>query len=519
MNRESQHEALFKVHRDLTACASDALYAADEKGLFQAVCNALVRTGLFQFAWFGYRAENARRVGEPIALAGDAHGFLEDLKLALNRDDYEDPASVCLRTEDICWIKDIAAHTGMGPIRSALLRCGYTSVISAPMVSRDIPYGALTLYYSDPEAFGQDIVSVLKEKLAHVQAAFMRRSPIPERRSEQLEAELRSLIDVLPINIGLTDAEGLLLHVNRRVLETTGYTVEDHLFRGAMQKYVHPDDLSKVYMIPAQAFTQGVCFEFEVRHLRKDNQYHWVLVHGTPIRDKDGHITSWVSTGTDIQLLKQAEEKLRQSEADLLEAQRISHTGSWKHDLASGVVSVTPQVVEMFGMKEDASALTAEMFFSRIHPEDRPLEAIRYERAAADKADFESDYRIVLPEGSVRHVHNIGHPKLNEAGDLVEFVGTVIDVTAAKEAEETIRRSDREARQLLDFSPLHITLLGTDETRIYNNRAALDYYGLTLRNGRPPIFRSCFIRGTRNSPCAKFPANCRAVRRSSTKRG
>ena len=260
MSHESQHEALFKLHRNLTACASDALYATDETGLFQTVCNALVRTGLFWFAWFGYPAENPRRVGEPIAWAGDGHGFLEDLKMVLNQDDYEDTASVCLRTGDVCWITDITAHTGLRPIRFALQRCGYTSVISLPMVSGGPPYGALTLYYNDPEAYGQDIVSMLKEKLAHVQTAFMRRSPVSERRSEQLEAELRSLIDVLPVNIGLLNAEGMLIYLNRRVIETTGYTVEDHLFRGAMAKYVHPDDVVGIYTTSAEGYARGAPF-------------------------------------------------------------------------------------------------------------------------------------------------------------------------------------------------------------------------------------------------------------------
>jgi PAS domain S-box-containing protein len=195
---------------------------------------------------------------------------------------------------------------------------------------------------------------------------------------------------------------------------------------------------------------------------------------------------------TDIEERKQAEEKIRQSETDLLGAQRLSDTGSWKHDLASGTVTITPEMTRIFGIEPDEDASTVEFFFGRMHPEDRPGEAINYQRAALTKADFESDYRIVLPNGSVRHLHNIGHPRLNEAGDLVEFVGTVIDVTAAKEAEEKIRQSEKEARQLLDLSPLHITELGPDGTRIYNNRAALDYYGLTLEEWQGADFQRLF---------------------------
>jgi PAS domain S-box-containing protein len=466
-------------------------YAVDEEGLFQSVCNILVRSGLFQFAWFGYAAANGSKAGEPIPCSGNIDGFLEDLKIGLRQDNYEDPANVAIRTGAPCWIEDLAGHPGLGPIRAAVLRQGYTSVISVPVFSKDTVYAALTLYYSDPEEYGQAVVSVLKEQLAHLQAVFAGRPPTPRRRSEEFEAELRNLLDVLPLNVGLCDATGELLYINRRVVEYTGHSLEDMVLRGSDCNF--PGDFERVRVEVANGFSRGVPFEYETRQLRQqDQQYRWALEQVSPIRDEDGQIIRWCFAGLDIEERKRAEQKIRQSEADLLEAQRISHTGSWKHDLASGMVSVTPQVVKMFGIQEDASALTAEFFFARIHPEDRPLEAIQHERAVLTKADFESDYRIVLPDGSVRYVHNIGHPKLNEAGDPVELVGTVIDVTAAKQAEEKIRQSEREARQLLDLSPLHITELGPDGTRIYNNRAALDYYGLTIEEWQAADFQTLF---------------------------
>jgi PAS domain S-box-containing protein len=227
----------------------------------------------------------------------------------------------------------------------------------------------------------------------------------------------------------------------------------------------------------AELNSTGTFQPFETEYFRKNGSRVPVLIGGALFEEGGNEGVAFV---LDLSEQKRAEESLRSSEAELLEAQRISHTGSWKHDLASGTVTITPEVIRIFDIQPEEDGSTAEFFFSRIHPEDKPGEASNYERAALSKADFETDYRIVLLDGSVRHVHNIGHPKLNEAGDLVEFVGTVIDVSAAKEAEKKIRQSEREARQLIDLSPLHITLLGPDGDRIYNNHAALDYFGLTL---------------------------------------
>src|SRR5215510_1362174 len=98
---------------------------------------------------------------------------------------------------------------------------------------------------------------------------------------------------------------------------------------------------------------------------------------------------------------KRAEDELRRSETDLLEAQRLSHTCSWTHDVSSGTVTASPEALRIFGVTPDEGLSTAEFFFNRMHLEDRPIEVRNYERARLAKAGFESDYRIVLADGSI----------------------------------------------------------------------------------------------------------------------
>jgi formate hydrogenlyase transcriptional activator len=471
----------------LAACVGTAALAVDEEHLFQSVCDTLVKSGLFALAWFGYADESTGKIAAPVVSSGDSSGdrdgFLDELKLALSQDEYDDPASEAIRTGEVCWIRDLPAHPGVGAMRFAFERCGFTSVLSTPLISEAGERAALTLYYDDPEIYGEGIAGLLKENLAHLQTVFAGRPATPRSRSEELERELRNLLDVLPQHVGLTDAGGMLLHLNRAAIEYHGYTVQDFL-AGAGLKLIHPEDYQQLHIAITAGFVSGAPFEFEVRYLRTDHQYRWFLGQVTPIRDEDGRIVRWCTSATDIEERKRAAEKIRQSEADLLEAQRLSHMGSWKLDLASGTVTTTPETARVFAVGPEEDASRAEFFFERIHPDDRPGEAANYDRALRAMSDFESEYRIVLPDGSVRHIHNIGHPRLNEAGEVAEFVGTVIDVTEARQAEEKIRQSEREARQILDLSPMHITLLGPGVERIYNNQAALDYYGLTLDDWR-----------------------------------
>src|ERR1700745_3103726 len=142
--------------------------------------------------------------------------------------------------------------------------------------------------------------------------------------------------------------------------------------------------------------------------------------------------------------LQNTQAELRRSEADLLEAQRLSHTGSWKHYIASGKVTVSPEVYRIFGVVPDEVKSTTAFWLNRNHPEDAKRIQELFEESEMQKTDYEADYRIVLPDGAVKHLHAIGHPIVNEKGDLIEFVGTVMDVTAARQAEHKIRQSELE---------------------------------------------------------------------------
>jgi PAS domain S-box-containing protein len=143
---------------------------------------------------------------------------------------------------------------------------------------------------------------------------------------------------------------------------------------------------------------------------------------------------------------KRAEAELLASEAYLAEAQRLSHTGSWASTPALGEIRYfSEECYRVMGFDPHGGLPRYETFFSRIHPNDQAKVREAVETAGREKAEFELDYRILHPGGDVRDIHAIGHPVFSSSGDLVEFVGTVIDVTERKQAEEARERL-REAR-------------------------------------------------------------------------
>jgi PAS domain S-box-containing protein len=141
-----------------------------------------------------------------------------------------------------------------------------------------------------------------------------------------------------------------------------------------------------------------------------------------------------------------AEAKLRESQAYLAEAQRLSHTGSWASTPALGEIRFfSEECYRVCGFDPHAGPPRYETFLERIHADDQAKVREAVETAGREKSGFELDYRIIHPGGEVRDIHAIGHPVFNPSGDLLEFVGTVIDVTERKLAEEQRERL-REAR-------------------------------------------------------------------------
>jgi PAS domain S-box-containing protein len=213
---------------------------------------------------------------------------------------------------------------------------------------------------------------------------------------------------------------------------------------------VHPEDRDRFNEQIEKSRREKTDFVQDYRIVLTDGTVKHIHGIGHPVLDETGNIVEYVGTDVDVTERKRDEERLRRSEADLLEAQRLSHTGSWKHEIASGKVTVSPEVYRIFGVGPDEVTSTTEFWLNRNHPEDAKRIQELFEESEIQKKDYEADYRIVLPDGTIRHLHAVGHPVMNESGDLVEFIGTAIDVTEQAQARIELEKAFEEIERLKD---------------------------------------------------------------------
>src|ERR1700719_4179589 len=261
------------------------------------------------------------------------------------------------------------------------------------------------------------------------------------RKSEE---RWRSVFENSAIGVALTDHNGRFLATNRVFQAMVGYT-EEELRAVNFPDLTHEDYREANWaLITELVERKRRQFQIEKKYRRKDGSLIWVSNNVSLVPGTERVPRFIMALSEDITERKRAEQALRRSEAYLAEAQRLAKTGSWAYSpAAEKCICWSDEMLRIFGLDPQTSNLPdREEFLRLVHPEDRDRFNERIDKAFSEKADFVQDYRIVLTDGTVKHIHGIGHPVLDETGNIVEYVGTDADVTERKRDEEALQRSE-----------------------------------------------------------------------------
>jgi PAS domain S-box-containing protein len=255
---------------------------------------------------------------------------------------------------------------------------------------------------------------------------------ITERKTA--EEKIRRLVDANILGIIIWNLEGVIVEANEAFLRMVQYGREDLVSGRVRWTDLTPAEWrERSERALAELNSTGTFQPFEKEYFRKDGSRVPVLIGGALFQEggKEG-----VAFVLDLSEQKRAEEALRNSEAYLAEAQRLSQTGSWAWSPDEDIKYWSEECYRVLSFDPQDGLPRFEDFFQRLHPDDQPGFRELIETAIREKAEWEADYRIVHPDGPVRDIHVVAHPVLSTSGHLVEFVGTVIDVTERRRAEQ-----------------------------------------------------------------------------------
>ena len=244
-----------------------------------------------------------------------------------------------------------------------------------------------------------------------------------------------------------------LLHCSEEVFRIYGLAPGDGAptFEMLSQR-VHPDDRDWVREGTAQIFRHKQERLFEYRIVLPDGTLKYVESVRRPVMDGQGNVNEVLGTSVDVTERKRAEDALRRSEAYLAEAQRLTRTGSWAWDpRRHRMLHCSEEIFRIYGLDPTYGVPDFETLFQRVHPEDRDLVRERTIEGVRHREERLLEYRIVLPDGALKYIESVRRPVLDKIGNVVEVVGTSLDVTELKRSQE-----ERERLRKLEADIAHV---------------------------------------------------------------
>src|SRR5258708_8257811 len=300
-------------------------------------------------------------------------------------------------------------------------------------------------------------------------------APSDEQESLYAEARNRALIEMTPLAVWITDTKGRTVYGNRYWHEFSSMTMEQSAGWGWMNA-LHPDDVTRVQ---AEWAGRTTPYEAELRYRRGgDGQYGWHLCRTLPLKDAEGKITKWLGILVDIHDRKTAEAAIAEANQRMLLAVEAAEAGTWDYFPKTGKTECSERWHKIFHIPL-GSDNRQEAFFSRIHPKDRPRIRDLIQRAMDPQIaeDFDVDYRIVWPDGTVRWLLAKGKSFFSGEGperEAVRFTGIVVDITKREEVEQERARLTAAVQNSPDF----IGITDLKGRVLFLNRAGQKMVGL-----------------------------------------
>ena len=265
------------------------------------------------------------------------------------------------------------------------------------------------------------------------------------------ERDLKVTVDTIPALVWSARADGTADFFNRHYLDYVGEPL-DQMMDWQWTSAVHPDDLARLGVVWQQARETKQSTVCEARLRGADGKYRWFIFRANPLRDEAGRAVKWYGINIDIEDRKRAEERLRQSEASLADAQRVSSVGSFTWLPDTDEVSLSEELYRIFEFDGDLPT-TFQQCAAMIDPDDRTLFAEKVALARAGMSHEDVDIRLRMRDGRIKYLRTASRATRRADGRELVVV-TIQDITQRRLAEDAVNELRTELAHVSRVSTL-----------------------------------------------------------------
>ncbi|WP_437286148.1 PAS domain-containing protein [Sorangium sp. So ce406] len=296
----------------------------------------------------------------------------------------------------------------------------------------------------------------------------------PGALASELDAQLRTLGDAMPLQVWTARPDGKLDFVNRAVVDYFDRTEAQILGEGWLAM-LHPDDVEKTIAAWTRSLETGEPYYTEFRLWRASDQtYREHVVRALPQRDRAGNIVRWLGGTTDVADARKAEAALRRSEARYRLFAEASNEGIWFWNIREDTVEWSDRLLELVGVRREAWGGTFMTFFERVHPDDRSALQAALKAHLEERRPFRVEYRLRHEDGAYRDVFTRGMADWDDKGVPFQMAGGATDITERKRHEAMLQ----ERLEIIEQQQEAIRALSTPIIEVWNGVLTMPVLGV-----------------------------------------